>query len=93
MQLQTLYPRLEELNTTAIAISQEDTDLASFRKMPDRFEGLFPILADLERQRTKSLDRTTAYVVDEQGIVRQIFPMIIHARPSWEVVLTELEGL
>ena len=93
MQLQTLYPRLEALNTTAIAISQEDTDLASFRKMPDRFEGLFPILADLERKQVPSLDRTTAYLIDDEGIVRQIFPMIIHARPSWEVVLNELEQL
>lgn len=39
------------------------------------------------------LDRTTAYLVDADGVVRQIFPMTIHHRPSWRALLGELDAL
>ena len=84
---------MNELNTAVIAVSQEDRDLKSFGKMPGRFKGEFPIVADLKREWVPALDRTTAYLIDKQGIVREVFPMIIHARPSWDVVLGELEKL
>jgi peroxiredoxin len=84
---------LNELDTAVIAVSQEDRDLKSFAKMPKRFEGKFPIVADLNREWVPSLDRTTAYLIDKQGIVREVFPMIIHARPSWDVIIAELEKL
>ena len=61
--------------------------------MPARFDDLFPIVADLNRERTPFLDRTTAYLIDDAGIVREVFPMIIHARPSWSVVVDRLEEL
>lgn len=77
----------------AVAISQEDTDLRSFMRMPGRFEGRFPILADPGRWRTRAFGRTTAYLVDPDGIVRQIFPMVMTTRPSWRVVLSELDRL
>jgi peroxiredoxin len=88
-----LYPELEALDTVAVAISQEDEDLESFSAMPKRFEGKFPVLADLGREKSKAFDRTTAYLIDKKGIVREVFPMIIHARPSWRVVLNELERI
>ncbi|MFT7677251.1 MAG: peroxiredoxin [Planctomycetota bacterium] len=84
---------MNELDTAVIAVSQEDRDLKSFAKMPKRFEGKFPIVADLNREWVPSLDRTTAYLIDKQGIVREVFPMIIHARPSWDVIIAELEKL
>lgn len=61
--------------------------------MPNRFDDLFPIVADLNRERTPFLDRTTAYLIDDQGIVREVFPMIIHARPSWSVVVDRIDQL
>jgi hypothetical protein len=88
-----MYDEIEALDGAAVAVSQEDTDLASFGKMSARFDGRFPILADVGRERVRALDRTTAYLIDKQGIVREVFPMIIHARPSWRVVLNEMAGL
>ena len=78
-----------------VAISQEDTALDTFAGMPSRLKPAprFPVLADLNRKDTLAYDRTTAYLIDKQGIVREIFPMIIHARPSWDVVLDEIKAL
>ena len=76
-------------------LSQEDVDLESFARMPATLKPSprFPVLADLERAKTPEYDRTSAYLIDAQGIVRQIFPMIIHARPSWGIILREVEKL
>ncbi len=84
---------MEELDAVAVAVSQEDTELEAFAKMPKRLGDRLQILADLKREKTPFLDRTTAYLVDKEGIVRQIFPMIIHARPSWDVVIDELKKM
>ena len=46
-------------------------------------------MADLERAQTSGYDRVTAYLIDREGIVRQVFPMIIRSRPSWEALLEE----
>lgn len=77
-----------------IAIAQEDKTLEEHAGMlnalPDK---RFEVVADLNREQTLEYDRTTAYLIDKQGVVREIFPMIIHARPSWEVVLDEIEAL
>lgn len=74
-----------------VAVSQEDTALEDFAAMPARFPNrAFPILADLNRAETEAYDRATAYLIDKEGVVRQVFPMIIHARPSWRVVLDEV---
>ena len=77
-----------------VALSQEDKELEKFAEMPARFPDLrFPILADFDRKETLGYDRTTAYLIDETGVVREVFPMIIHARPSWDVVLGEVRKL
>ena len=88
-----MFGEFEERNLAAVAISQEDVDLPTFARMPRRFEGKFPILADPGRWRTKAIGRTTAYLVDPDGIVRQVFPMVITTRPSWNVVLGEFDRL
>lgn len=90
-----MYDDVEALDTVVVAIAQEDTTLADHGKFLKGFEPgpRFEILADLERAETKAYDRTTAYLVDKEGIVRQIFPMIIHARPAWEAILGEIDGL
>jgi hypothetical protein len=89
-----MYDRFEAMDTVVIATAQEDKSLEEHGRMlnalPDQ---RFDVVADLDREETPSYDRTTAYLIDKQGVVRQIFPMIIHARPSWEVVLDEMERL
>lgn len=48
-------------------------------------------MADVGRRATVRYDRLTAYLVDEERRVRQIFPMLIQTRPSWESILAEAE--
>jgi len=82
-------------NVAVVAVSQEDTDLVSHGKMAARFEPApwFHIVADLNYEKTQAYDRTTAYFVDKQGIVRQVFPMMIHHRPSWDAILHEIDRI
>ena len=51
------------------------------------------IVFDFERGASARYDRTTAYLIDEHGMVRQVFPMLIHFRPSWEAILGEVRAL
>ncbi len=60
------------------------------RQFPDR---AFKIAADIERKGTPLYDRTTAYLVDKSGTIRQIFPMVIHVRPSWGAFLSEIDRI
>ena len=87
-----MYDEFEARDTVVVALSQEDVDLAKAGEMAARFAPRrFEIVHDLERRETPTYDRTTTYLIDERGIVREIFPMIIHARPSWRILLRELD--
>ena len=94
--MQERYDDLEAMDTIAIAISQEDKTLEDHAQMASRAlqpAPRFALVADLSREKAIEYDRTTAYLIDKRGKVRQIFPMIIHARPSWEIILKEVDGL
>ena len=96
MELQARASRLADLDSAALAISQEDADLESAAAFLDKFAEApgFPVLADLGGERTtKAYDRATTYFIDEQGIVRQIFPMMIRKRAGWPAILAEIESL
>ena len=90
-----MYEAFESLDTVVVAISQEDTSLDKAGTFLKPFDPLpyFDIAHDLERKVTSGYDRTTAYLIDKKGVVREIFPMIIHARPSWKIILAEVEKL
>lgn len=93
--MQEIYPEFEALDTVAIAVAQEDEDLKSHGKMLKSFDppAPFMVVADIDRQVTQRYDRTTAYLIDKQGTVRQVFPMMIHYRSSWHAVLKEVKKL
>lgn len=78
-----------------IAVAQEDTDLKSHGKMVSSFNSKpsFEVVADLNREKTTRYDRTTAYLIDKKGVVRQIFPMLIHHRAAWEAILGEVDKM
>ena len=90
-----MFDEFEALDTAVIAVAQEDKSLAEFGQMVDKLgpDLPFEMVADLDREATPAYDRTTAYLIDKQGVVREIFPMIIHARPSWKVIRREVEAL
>lgn len=85
----------EKRNTQVIALSQEDRSVEAAGKMAKRFgdDRKFELLTDVGRKKTEAYERTTAYLIDEKGIVRQVFPMVIHVRPSWGAFLTEIDQL
>ncbi|MCB9858743.1 MAG: hypothetical protein H6818_23945 [Phycisphaerales bacterium] len=95
--MQKSYDAFDSRNTIAIAISQEDTDLASHARFFDKaFHGKAPpfdIVADLEREKTVRFDRTTTYLIDKSGVVREIFPATVRMRPDWRAVLNKIDEL
>ncbi len=90
-----MYDEFEKRDTVVIAIAQEDTDLESHGKIYNRFKPAprFDIVADVNRAQTQAYKRTTAYLIDKKGIVRQVFPMLIHHRPSWRAILNEIDRI
>lgn len=92
-----MYEELVDRDTIVIAVSQEDKEVneEQYRSFLARLQPVpyFDVLVDANREATAAYDRTTAYLIDKQGTVRQIFPMIIHSRPSWRAFLPEIERL
>ena len=78
-----------------IAIAQEDESLENHAKiLPKLGQDLpFEVVADLNREATEAYDRTTTYLIDMDGTVREIFPALIHMRPTWFSVLHRLEEI
>lgn len=75
------------------AVAQEDVDLESFAKILPRFKKPLPfhLVADLGREQTADYDRTSTYLIDKEGVVREVFPSLIHMRPSWHAVLNRID--
>ena len=90
-----MYGEFEARDTVVIAVAQEDKDLKKHGRILKNFKPspLFDIVADIGRKKTKRYDRTTAYLIDKQGTVRQVFPTLIHSRPSWQAMLHELDAM
>ena len=88
-----MYNEFIKRDVVVIAVAQEDTDLKSHGRFLKKFgsEPRFDIVADLNRKETSGYDRTTAYLIDKKGVVRQVFPMLIHSRPSWRAILNEVD--
>ncbi len=91
--MQKIYDEFKSRDTVVVAVAQEDKDLKSHAKILNRFKPApyFDIVADVNRAQTKAYKRTTAHLIDKKGYVRQIFPMLIHSRPSWRAILNEID--
>lgn len=77
-----------------VAVAQEDKSLEEHGRILKKLKAPpFDVVADLNREITTTYDRTTAYLIDKKGVVRQVFPMLIHARPSWDAIVGEIEAL
>ncbi len=90
-----MYEEFTKRDTVVIAIAQEDTDLETHGQFLKKFSSPppFDILADIGRKGAPRYDRTTAYLIDKKGIVRQVFPMLIHSRPTMSALLHELDRI
>jgi hypothetical protein len=75
-------------------VAQEDETLEQHAALPRGLGELpFDVVADLNRAETQAWDRVTAYLIDRDGVVRQIFPMTLRQRPSWKAILREVDVL
>ncbi len=90
-----MYDEFTKRDTVVIAIAQEDTDLESHGKFLRKFSSPppFDIVADIGRKGAPRYDRTTAYLIDKQGVVRQVFPMLIHSRPTMSALVHEVDRI
>lgn len=89
-----MYSRFDALDIMVVAVAQEDKDLESHGKMTAQFpDRPFEIVADMDRAGTERYERTSTYLIDREGIVRQVFPQVIHYRADWETIITECERL
>lgn len=90
-----MYDDFDQRDTIAIAIAQEDKDLETHGKFLTGFDSKppFPIVADLGRAQTQRYDRTTTYLIDKKGVVREVFPGTVRTRPSWKAVLNRMDEL
>ena len=90
-----MYDKFESRDTVVVAIAQEDKDLKSHAQLAAKIkpDPKFPIVADLKGKTVRTYDRTTAYLIDKEGVVRQVFPMLIRNRPSWNAILQEVDRI
>lgn len=94
VELQKLSDEFLKLNTVVVAIAQEDTDLEKHKKFYTNFKGgpKFLIGADLDGASLTTYGRTSTYLIDLRGKVRQVFPQLIHHRASWQTILNEIKS-
>ena len=90
MQLQDVKDGFDDLGVFMIGMSQEEKDLSRALEMAAKTRVKFPLVHDVMRQTAPGFDRTNAYFLDEEGIVRQVFPMSAYMRPSSTLVLDEI---
>ena len=71
-----------------LAVAKEDKDLESHAWFYGHFQPQprFRLLADLDHQ-TSRFRETSVYLIDKEGVVRDIFPGTVRTRPNWLAVL------
>jgi len=90
-----MYNEFEKRNLHVVAIAQEDKQLESHARLPARLpDGYeFDIVADLNHEHTQQYDRVTTYYITRDGVVRQVFPQLIHHRAAWWAILNEVDRI
>jgi peroxiredoxin len=90
--LQESYDEFQKLDAAVVAVAQEDKDLATHAKFLKHFDPAprFKLTADLEGKTKGRYHQTTTYLIDKTGHVREIFPMMVHHRASWESILKRI---
>ena len=95
-QLQELVEEFEARDTVVVTIANEERDPADSAKVRNHLGGEEPAfvnLVDMGWSLAEHFERTTAYWVDAEGVVRQVFPMEIYSRPPWWAILNEIDDL
>lgn len=95
MQLRDRFEELEARGLEAVALALEETDATHTGRFLAKLGGEvpFPLLSDVGRQQASGCEPTTVYLMDEEGVVQQVFPMLTYSRGSWSAILREADRL
>ena len=93
VELRKSHGELEKRGLRVIGLALEETDPADTKKF---LKGVgesppFPFVSDVGRKQTKRYEQTTAYLIDANGVVRQVFPMQTYARGGVGALLREID--
>jgi peroxiredoxin len=90
-----MFDAFEARDIVVIAVAQEDKDLEGHAKFRQHFqpEPRFELAADFDKTDTKRYERTSTYLIDKTGVVRQVFPQMVHHRATWKAILNEADGV
>ena len=93
MELRKSYDEIEQRGLRVIGLALEEEDPADTVKF---LKGVgeappFPFVADVGREQTKRYEQTTGYLLDANGVVRQVFPMQTYARGGIHALLREID--
>ena len=94
-ELHDIYAEVESRDFEVVAMANEEQSLLAHMKVLGEFDSLppFPLAVDINRQQTQAYERTTAYLIDPAGVIRQIFPMEVYDRAPWWPLLNEIDRL
>jgi hypothetical protein len=93
-ELQEIWGEFEERGVQVLAIAKETGDLSELEKTAARFpDRPFVLLGAVEGRGVERYARTTGYLLDSDGIVKQVFPMETYNRPRWWAVLHEIDRI
>ena len=93
-ELQSMWDEFESRGVEVIAIAKETAKLAELNETAERFpERPFTLVGAVDGKGVERYARTTGYLLDTDGTVRQVFPMETYNRPRWWAVLHEIDRL
>ncbi len=93
-ELRDLYDEFKDRKVAVIGVSNEERNLMAHTNVIGEL-GFLPewdLVTDIG-YRHNSFARTTAYLLDTDGVVRQVFPMEIYDRPPWWAILNEVDRI
>ncbi len=92
-ELRRNYETIEASGLSIIGLALEETSAADTKKFVPSMGGEppFPLVSDVERVQTKGFEQTTSYLIDADGVVRQVYPMLTYARGSMRAMLRDVE--
>ncbi|MDJ0840852.1 MAG: hypothetical protein QNK37_30350 [Acidobacteriota bacterium] len=94
VQLQKVYDEFEKRDIEVIAVSLEAAEMEQHAKTLKRFPNRrFKLAGALNWEGMDAWARTTGYLIDKTGVIRQVFPMETYNRPDWWSVLNEADRL
>lgn len=93
MQLHDSLPIFDALNTDIIAVALEESDPAKLSRIPKLVGDKITYVANAKGRADGKLPKTSALLIDRDGIVQTVLPGIVQARAPTRLILDELAAM